>query len=183
MTILTELHQDHVNLNKLLVMLRQNADQLRQGEPPNFSLIGDVIAYISSYADGFHHPREDEMYAYFSGRDTKIDEALSGCAADHAALKKSSDDLREAIDGVLHDAVISMEEFSQRLDDFVCRQTEHLNQEEGVLFPLLDKVASQKDWDTLSEMLPAPEDPLFGEKQAQQFTDLYKELIIEMNAA
>ena len=183
MTILTELHQDHVNLNKLLVMLRQNADTLREGKQPNYSLMGDVVEYISSYADGFHHPREDQMYEYFQGRSAELDKALSGCHADHLKLKQSSLELREAIDGVLHDAVMPIDEFINLLDNFVALQIEHLNEEEGQLFPLLEEVGSNQDWAVLSEKLPAPEDPLFGVRQAQQYSELYKEMLIEMNYA
>lgn len=183
MTILTELHQDHVNLNKLLVILRQKVIKLRAGNHPNFNLMADVIDYISAYADGFHHPREDKMYDYFTGRNSGLDKALESCEAEHEGLKQSSLELREAIDGVLHDAVMPMNEFADLLDRFVSQQTDHLNHEEGEIFPLLEKNATSEDWSVLARNLPTPEDPLFGEKQAQQFTDLYRELIIDMNEA
>lgn len=183
MTILTELHQDHVNLNKLLVMLRQKVDKLREGEQPNFNLIADVISYISGYADGFHHPREDRMYEFLVGRDNALDQLLSSCEKEHEALKSSSQQLKDAIEGVLHDAVMPMNEFADLLDDYVSRQTAHLNLEEGELFPKIDAVATEQDWKMLGKLLPAPEDPLFGEKQAHEYTDLYRELIIDLNNA
>ncbi|MGH1463382.1 MAG: hemerythrin domain-containing protein [Neptuniibacter sp.] len=183
MTILTELHQDHINLNKLLVLLRSKVDKLREGAHPNFTLIGDVINYIASYADGFHHPREDQMYDHFMGRSADLDKLLSSCEKEHVELKKSSEHLQEAIEGVLHDAVMPMSEFAELLDDYVSRQTYHLNLEEGEIFPRIDAVAEASDWEKLVAELPKSEDPLFGEKQAYEFTDLYKELIIDMNAA
>ncbi len=183
MTIIAELHQDHINLDKLLVLLRSKVEKMKEGEHPNFNLIGDVVSYISGYADGFHHPREDKIYEYFMGRDSKLDTLLSNCEKEHADLRQSSTSLQEAIDGVLHDAVIPMEEFAELLEDFVLRQTNHLNLEEGDIFPKINAVAGAKDWDYLAEQLPKPEDPLFGARLAQEFTDLYKELIIDMNAA
>lgn len=183
MTILTELHQDHINLNKLLVLLRTKVATLREGGQPNFSLISDVIHYITSYADGFHHPREDRMYAFFSGRSPELDALLHECEREHADLKATSVQLKETIDGVLHDAVIPMAEFADLLDSFVTQQTDHLNLEEGEIFPQLESVASTGDWERLALQLPKPQDPLFGEKQAYEFSDLYKELIIDMNAA
>ncbi len=183
MTILTELHQDHLNLDKLLVLLRSKVDKLRDGKQPNFNLIGDVISYISGYADGFHHPREDKMYEYFKGRNTELDELLQNCEQEHVDLKHSSFQLQEAIEGVLHDAVMPMDEFAELLDDFVSRQTNHLNLEEGEIFPKLKAVADEKDWQHLAIELPKPEDPLFGAKLAHEFTALYKEMIIDLNAA
>lgn len=183
MTILTELHQDHINLNKLLVMLRTKVDDLRAGEQPNFSLMGDVIHYISNYADGFHHPREDRMYAYFEGRNEELDSLLTTCEQEHENLKSTSTHLKESIESVLHDSVMPMSEFADLLDSYITQQTAHLNFEEGSIFPKLEAVASESDWEKLAVELPKPTDPLFGEKQAHEYTDLYKELIIDMNAA
>lgn len=183
MTILTELHQDHVNLNKLLVILRQKIDQLREGLHPNFNLIADVIEYIASYADGFHHPREDKLYQYLADRSGVLDQKLFNCAKEHEMLKASSLHLREALDGILHDSVMPMDEFANLLDEFVALQTNHLNFEEGELFPMIEELISESEMALLENKLPAPEDPLFGEKRAHEYTDLYKELIIDLNEA
>lgn len=183
MTILSELHQDHVNLNKLLVILRQKCESLRAGDHPNFNLMADVISYISGYADGFHHPREDRMYEYFSGRLDQLDQKLNDCKVEHEKLKVASSQLHDTIEGVLHDSVVPMEEFADRLEAFVCLQIDHLNTEEGELFPLIEEQASEEDWKILDKHLPKPEDPLFGAKQAHEYSDLYKELIMDMNSA
>jgi len=182
MTILNELHQDHINLNKLLVILRQKVEKLRSGEHPNFGLMGDVVEYISSYADAYHHPREDAMYEYLIGRSTNLDLAIEDCVAQHKRLKKLSDELCASVDSILHDAVIPMDEFTDKLAAFVEEQSTHLNFEEGSLFPLIQGVASDSDWEHLSKELPMLEDPLFGEKQAARYADLYKELLVDFNS-
>ena len=183
MTILTELHQDHVNLNKLLVILGLKIDKLRGGDSPNFNLMADVINYIASYADGYHHPREDKLYDYFSGRSEALDTHLLHCAVEHQKLKASSIQLIEAIDGVLHDAVMPMTEFVNLLDGFVILQTAHLDSEEGHLFPLIQGVASEEDWAIIDGLLPQESDPLFGENKATEYIDIYRELIVDMNKA
>ncbi|WP_286238187.1 hemerythrin domain-containing protein [Neptuniibacter halophilus] len=181
MTILTELHQDHVNLNKLLLMLQQQVDKLRKGEQPSFSLMGDVVEYIASYADGFHHPREDKLYEALAQRSHGLDEKLQACREEHDALKIASTHLSDAIDGVLHDAVMPMAEFADLLEEFVTLQVRHLNYEEGELFPLIAAQVSDEELAVLSQQLPMPSDPLFSEKRAHEYNDLYRELIEELN--
>ncbi|WP_415894011.1 hemerythrin domain-containing protein [Neptuniibacter sp. PT8_73] len=183
MTILAELHQDHVNLNKLLVILRQKVNQLKAGQQPNFSLMADLIDYISNYADGHHHPREDKMYKCLADRNPELDKHLFNCAKDHEALKSSSLQLKEAVHGILHDSVMPMDEFAGLLDDFVSLQMAHLNFEEGQLFPMIQEVVSDKELAMIEKQLPKQEDPLFGEVQAREYTALYKELMLEMNEA
>lgn len=181
MTILSELHQDHINLNRLLEILTYKVERLREGSHPDFSLMADVVAYVGSYADQYHHPREDVMYEYFRGRDAELDKNFDQCEAEHAKLKQLSHDLAESIDGILHDAVMPMDRFTDQLDEFVSTERQHLDFEERELFPGIRKLASDTDWQQLDEALPPPADPLFGEKQAAEYRDLYRALMEDMN--
>lgn len=181
MTVLTELHQDHVNLNKLLAVLQNKLERLRQGEMPNFILLADAVDYISSYADAYHHPREDEMYAYFSDlEEPELQAAIRRCSEDHQSLKRQSNELLEAVDSILHDAVVPMDQFTARLDSFLEHQIEHLNLEEGTIFPLLDDIATEAQWQALEKRLPVQDDPLFGEQQKERYLALYTELLQDM---
>ncbi|MBN0986053.1 MULTISPECIES: hemerythrin domain-containing protein [Amphritea] len=181
MTVLNELHQDHVNLNKLLAVLGNKLEQLKQGEMPNFVLLADAVDYITSYADAYHHPLEDQMYAFFKDSGCpELDEAISQCVEEHKQLKKSSQDIIEAVDCILSDAVVPMDQFIEKLECFLDEQIEHLNLEEGTLFPLLDEVATDEQWEALKPELPTMSDPLFGQQQRQRYIDLYSELLRDM---
>lgn len=181
MTILKELHQDHINLNKLLAVLGYKLDKLKQGEMPNFVLLSDAVDYISNYADAYHHPLEDQMYDYFKDSGCpELDEAIAKCGDEHKLLKQCSEELIEAVDCILNDAVVPMDQFTTKLEHFLDRQVEHLNLEEGTLFPLLDDIADDEQWSVLSKQLPKMDDPLFGEQQKQRYIDLYSELLRDM---
>jgi len=182
MTVVSELHQDHVNLSKLLEILEKKVEKLKHDGEPNFSLMADVIGYIANYAEHHHHPREDKMYAFFKGRDAELDKVMADCEVAHQELKGIGGDLLEVIDGILHDAVLPMDEFITRLESFVLNEKAHLDFEEGHIFPKLIAVANDKDWAELAISLPAEADPLFGEKQAEEYKELYKALMQDMNA-
>ncbi|RTE64603.1 hypothetical protein EH243_16765 [Amphritea opalescens] len=181
MTVLNDLHQDHVNLNKLLAVLDNKLEALKQGEMPNFVLLGDAVDYISSYADAYHHPLEDQMYEAFKASGCReLDEAITRCVDEHKQLKQSSHEIIEAVDSILNDAVIPMDQFTAKLERFVEEQIEHLNLEEGTLFPLLEEVGTDAQWQMLASELPTMDDPLFGEQQKQRYIDLYTELLRDM---
>lgn len=182
MTLVAELHQDHINLSKLLDILASKSDKLKEGGDPSFSLISDVIDYIANYAEQNHHPREDRMYEYFKGRDTKLDIVMEKCLKEHEMLKGSGHQLLDVIDGILHDSVLPMEQFIEKLDAFVKNERRHLDLEEAEIFPLIEAIAMDKDWAALQEMIPAVEDPLFGERQADAYKALFKELMIDLNS-
>ena len=181
MTILSKLHQDHINLNRLLEMLTHKVERLREGSHPDFSLMADVVGYVGTYADEYHHPQEDIMYEHFRGRDSELDKGFDQCEAEHLKLRQLSQALVESIDSVLHDAVIPMDRFTDQLDAFVRAECEHLDFEEQKLFPGIRELAGDPDWALLDEKIPLPDDPLFGEKQASEYRDLYRALMEDMN--
>jgi hemerythrin-like domain-containing protein len=184
MNVLDQLHQEHINLNRLLDILDNHCRTLEQQGQPNFPLVLDVIEYISHYADVHHHPREDSLYAYFAGRDLLLDEAQLFCTAEHQRMRAHTHALRESLDGILNDAaVVPLERVANQLLEFVQQQRGHLAFEERRIFPAIDRIATDEDWATLAKELPQPMDPLFGERQADQYRVLYKEMVFDLQKA
>lgn len=177
MTLIAQLHQDHINLSRLLEVMELKVENLKAGDTPNFLLLSDLVDYIGNYADQYHHPREDHMYHYFAGRDASLDAHLQKCEVDHADLKRASKLINEMVDAVMHDAVVPMADFIGQLEAFVLRERDHLNYEETVIFPGIQQLAQASDWKALEQELPEPEDPLFGEKQGENYRELYKALL------
>lgn len=182
MTVVSELHQDHVNLSKLLEILDKKILKLKEGDQPNINLMADVIGYIATYAEGYHHPREDKLYAYFHGKNNQLDEVMKECEDAHVNLKGYAHALLETIDGVLHDAVVPMGDFIGKLEDFVLNEKAHLDFEETKVFPLLNEIATNADWKKVEKQLPVEEDPLFGEKRTEEYKSLYAELMRDVNS-
>lgn len=183
MTLIEQLHQDHINLGRLLELMDMKIQKLKAGDSPNFQLLSELVEYIGHYADQYHHPREDHMYHYFEERNPALAKQLHDCEAQHADLKKLSHEVTETIDAVMHDAVIPMDEFIERLEAFVKREHDHINLEEQTIFPAINQLANQEDWKTLEEKLPRPEDPLFGEKQGESYRELYKAMMQDVTSA
>lgn len=183
MTLIEQLHQDHINLSRLLEVMEMKIQKLKAGDSPNFPLLSELVEYIGNYADQFHHPREDQMYHFFENRDQNLDKNLAACEAQHADLKVLSHDVLETVDAVMHDAVIPMSEFIGRLENFVQRERAHINFEEQSIFPAIELLANSADWQALEHELPTPEDPLFGVKQGESYRILYKEILQEVTSA
>jgi hemerythrin-like domain-containing protein len=54
--------------------------------------------------------------------------------------------------------------------------TNHINSEEGKLFPIIDNTFSEDDWLQINSHIEEAEDPLFGDVVQEQFTDLYNRI-------
>ncbi|KEA62386.1 hypothetical protein ADIMK_3526 [Marinobacterium lacunae] len=184
MTIMKELHQEHLNLKRLLVMLERKVERFRAGTHPNFQLMSDVVSYVGGYADTHHHPREDRMFAHFKGRSSELDTLMKRCEEEHVQLKQLSTHLNDSIDGILHDAaVVPLDDLIDSLAQFVQHEKAHLDFEEGTLFPKIEAVASSEDWQVIDQALPSPSDPLFGLKQSDEYRTLYQALADDERAS
>lgn len=182
MTLLADLHRDHINLDQLLDALDVKLAHLKKGERPDLHLLSELIDYVGHYADTSHHPREDLMYAYFRGRDAALDELFDQCEAEHGRLRQASAELSETLDAVMHDAVVPLERLTEQLERFVALEQAHLDFEESRIFPRLEAMASDADWRFLAVQIETPQDPLFGERQSQEYRRIYQSLLTEARA-
>lgn len=181
--IMSQLHLDHVNLSRLLDVLKAKLVDLKAGERPDYRLMLDVVTYIVDYADDHHHPLEDQIYDYAIAHYPRIKAPLDAVEAEHKQIRQSTQEFQQMIDTILMDRVIPMEHFNQCLDDFIQQQYAHLNQEEGKVFPLLEETLQPQDWQQLSAALVQRDDPLFGDNVADEYKRLYKLLTGQSAAA
>ena len=63
--MLANLHQEHLNIAKLLGLLKHELNTLRHEEKVSYQLIHDVVEYLREVSDKRHHPQEDMIYDYY----------------------------------------------------------------------------------------------------------------------
>lgn len=177
MTILEQLNQDHANIRRLLTILNGKVAKLRGGEHPNFGLLAEVVDYLINYADEYHHPWEQNLFFHFANRDEELDRVMAQCGEQHDALRVSGCELCKSLDCILHDAVVPMDKFTDKLEQYVKLQSQHLDLEDHQLAPRLLSVATTVDWQRLERGLSRPVDPLFGGNQSEQYSMLYQQLL------
>lgn len=181
--IMTQLHQDHINLSRLLAVLKSRLAQLNAGERPDYHLMQDVISYVVDYADTHHHPLEDVLYQYTIEHYPQHKDILNEVEHEHAVIKAASGAFQDMVEQILLDAIVPMDQFTQQLESFINQQLAHLNREEGRVFPLLEECLTADDWSKVEESLFQRDDPLFGDDVAEEYKRLYKELISESAVA
>ena len=175
--IMTELHQDHIHLSRLLSMLDRHVRVLLHDGDPDLIMMLDVVEYIRSYSDFFHHPKEDIVYELFKKRTKEGAEIVDSLLDDHQHIPQLTVEFQQiltaAIDGSL---IISRDDLSEKIIHFINVQRQHLNTEEQELFPLINKILEKSDWAELEASVQKRNDPLFGTKVKASYEGLYKTL-------
>ncbi|MBP8173432.1 MAG: hemerythrin domain-containing protein [Aeromonadaceae bacterium] len=176
--MLDALHQEHLNIARLLDILRQKLFAIRSEQPVRYGLMRDVLCYLSEVADQQHHPREDLIYDYYLKYrcdDLQLKERLK---VEHKAVAAAGKELREMVDMILMDAVIPLEQLVSKLEAFIVLQQSHMDFEEGELFPDLRQALTEDDWRNLEQQWQyrISDDPLFGREVAERYQDLFNRL-------
>lgn len=172
--MLATIHNDHINMNQLLKILREKIALLEKDERIDFHLIKTIITYLKNYSDKYHHPMEDIIYDYYIKNCDAPETVSQRLPEEHKIIKKLTIELDELLTMILLDAIVPKEQCLKKLSDFVELQSTHMAYEEQQILPLIQKSLSDDDWAKIKEQWQHQEysDPLFGDNISEQYRKL-----------
>jgi len=181
-SLLERLNQDHKHLAHLLDLLDRELDQFHAGREPEFDLVCEMLEYIESYADKVHHPTEELVFDAIEERTSAKASVLEALRNQHESLKILNLKFRQALDGIVHEAVLSRDQVELRGRELVHLERQHLELEEGEIFPLARKVLTPQDWEAIEKIVPKSDDPVFGKRDRDRFRALYQHLVHSLDS-
>ncbi|PJG58453.1 hemerythrin domain-containing protein [Aeromonas cavernicola] len=176
--MLSSLHEDHLNITRLLALLKHKLAAIRTEKTISYFLVRDVINYLRDVSDKHHHPKEDLIYEHYLKYRVVEGEIANRLHQEHATLLEAGAELKGMVEVILLDAVIPLEQFTAKLERFIALQESHMNYEEGVIFPLLRSALTEDDWRYLEQHWhhKSMDDPLFGGQISQHYQALANRL-------
>ena len=178
--IMTELHQDHIHLARVLCVLDKQLEMLKSDADADLFLMIDILDYIQHYPDLVHHPKEDIVYEVFKARSTEGANIIEALMNEHQQLPSTSKKLHELLDGAANGIVfVSRQELYEKIQEFSVAQRKHMNLEEEKLFPLINKIMTDDDWAKVDATMPNNHDPLFGANLEECYQNLYQSIKTE----
>ena len=151
--VLETLREDHVNLSALLRLFEKQLEPFEAGEHPDYELLSDVADYCLNYPDLRHHPMEDAVLEKLRDVDPDAAARVGDLEAHHQALRELTRRLLAAIHQILNDA------------------------EDSDFFPAAEAALSEVDWAEVANNVAELEDPLFGDKVAEEYQMLHRAIL------
>ncbi len=175
--LMAALRSEHRQLVRIMELFRDQLNAIESGELIDTHVVYELMYYMVTVPDRFHHPREDVIYQRVA--------ELDGKAADNVdTLQREHDAMAAEARGVLQ----TIEDWRQGDVDgivvvnagraYLARVYEHMNQEELVVFPHIEKVLTEADWRELAaeDSLRPERDPVFGGRIDREFRNLARKL-------
>ncbi len=172
MNILQKLKRDHVNLLRLLDLLKKELDAFCAGEESNFDLVIELLDYIEHYAERVHHPTEDLLFKMVLPDIQDGEKILLRLGREHGELIGMARRFRETLEGIVQGEVLTREEVDTRGREFLALQRQHVNLEEDEVFALLEANLTEQQLIELESLVPKEEDPVFTWQNYNRFRSL-----------
>lgn len=175
--MLDDIHTEHGYIIRLLNILQQKLDAIRQGQTVNYTLIKEIVDYLQSHAEQCHHPKEDILYHYYQSHYADDQGDMASLEWEHQELAQLTHEFSDTVEMILMDAVVPLDVFADKLNAFVTRQRAHLEFEEQNVFPRIRANFTKDDWLAVSGQYSQCEcDPLFGSQVAERYRALSERL-------
>ncbi|MEG3753881.1 hemerythrin domain-containing protein [Psychromonas arctica] len=172
--MINRIHKDHINIMQLLKVIENKIAMLKIDGSIDYQLLKSITDYLKSYADKYHHPMEDLIYAYYLKYRVVSDQVANRLEEDHQQLSDLTTELDDMLNMILLDAIIPKDIFIEKLETFVNKQKQHLSYEELSILPAIQASLTEDDWAHLSLQWKHKEyvDPLFGDSISDRFKNL-----------
>jgi len=168
-------HADHVNFGRLLNLLENQLVIFHDGDSPDYTLMLDIIYYMTRYSDVVHHPKEDCVFEIIKSRELRTTTQVDELCAQHTALGRAASDLARDLDDIVNGSITARESVETKARDYVRLFREHMRMEETQMLPLAARLLTEKDWAGVDERVRHLEDPLFGPNTEARFVALRDE--------
>jgi hemerythrin-like domain-containing protein len=170
--MIERIRREHGYMVRLLAVLKQKIAMLESEQAINYSLLHEIVAYLSDHSERVHHPKEDIIYQYYLDKFGHL-EAIEDLESEHKVLSKKTHEFLETVEMILQDAVVPQDIFVGQLKEFVQSQRQHLEMEEHSVLPMIIRNFTVQDWQAVELLWSINEDdPVFGDTIAEQYQQL-----------
>jgi hemerythrin-like domain-containing protein len=171
---------EHRNFEKLLDIMERELDLFRSGERSNYGLMLDIVYYMTRYPDRFHHPKEDAAFERMLRRDSSAARLVESLHRQHDVIARSGKALQAQLDCVMAGVMLPRAHVEQPAREYIDYFRRHMQTEERLVFPLLQRVLGDEDWNAIGSKIPEGADPLFGGSREDRYRLLHRQIAREV---
>jgi hemerythrin-like domain-containing protein len=175
--LMKALRAEHRHMASVMQLFGAQLAAIEAGELVDTHVVYEIMHYMVTWPDRFHHPREDLIYA-------RVAELEPARADDVDTLQRDHDHTARRGRAVLRDierwrlgevpGTVIIKSGRAYIDHI----HEHMNLEEKLFFPQIEAVLSLQDWRELADddQLKAVTESVFGPKVQREFRNMARKL-------
>ena len=157
--LMDALHQEHRTLSKLLDILDR---ELNGDAPADVELLHEVMEYLRTYPDQYHHPKEDLIYQALIRHDQQMSPAIGDLEAEHEELAVLTQELAQVVEQARAAGPADADGLTALGRTFLDYYRQHIAKEERWFFPDAERMLEAREWSELESRVTDATDPIYA---------------------
>jgi hemerythrin-like domain-containing protein len=175
--LMMTLRAEHRHMRTVMHLFAEQLGAIERGELVDTHVVYEIMHYMVTWPDRFHHPREDLIYS-------RVAEVAPARADDVDTLQRDHDQTAKRGRAVLRDierwrlGEVAGTVVVNSGQAYIDHLYEHMNLEEKLVFPRIEAALTLQDWCELAEdnEIKAVGDTVFGPRVQREFRNMTRKL-------
>jgi hemerythrin-like domain-containing protein len=159
--VLSALHAEHRYAARLLDVLEERLAAAGRGEPLDREALRAGMTYMTEHLDGYHHLREDALFALLLERDPAMKNAVAKAKREHRSIGTAGKRLVTVLERLSQGGRGDAAAVIAGVGDYVGAMRAHMDLEESELFPRARQVLDADDLAEVDRAFMRVVDPIF----------------------
>ena len=175
--LMRALYAEHVHMSMVMQVFKEQLGAIECGEVVDTHVVYEVMDYMVTWPDRFHHPREDLIYARVAEIDPGALDDVDTLQRDHDNTARVGRQLLKLIEN-WRSGEAAGSEVVTRGREYISHIYEHMNVEEKLFFPKVEAPLTPRDCFELSEddKLRGVSDSVFGPRVQREFRNMARKI-------
>ncbi|GJL80617.1 MAG: hemerythrin [marine bacterium B5-7] len=168
------IHQDHLNLDKVLSVLLEVGGNLPEKKSTSkLTVLRDALYYIEVFPERFHHPKEESiLFPFVRKHRPDLGQILDELHQQHEDGSKVIGALAARLKDLENDWTSNRVAFESELQAYIEAQRQHMSLEEREILKPIKQSLSRIDIKSINSAYGVSVDPLFGDNLSTGFNAL-----------
>ena len=173
------IHDEHRSLAAVLHGMLYLVREIRlRGAAANFTLLRAMVYYIDTFAERFHHPKEDAyLLRLLRLRHPDAAALVARLETEHRAGAEKIRLLEQALERYAEGGQREFPAFAEAVQSYAAFHWDHMRTEEDRLLPLARIHLTAADWNEIDEAFTGHADPLLGANAGAEFDALFRRIV------
>lgn len=180
--VIQSILREHRTIREVLDVLEAQIDLFERAEQTDYELIREIVDYLRTFPDLYHHPKEDLIFQRLKARDAASVRPFGNLEALHEEISERLGDFSRAISRVMMGVEVPRDALVSLARGFISGERNHMDAEEEHFLPVAEEKLSAADWSRIEEAVVNFKDPLLAPATNDRF-ELLREHVSSWNSA
>ena len=183
MRAISIIKSEHKNLGAVLYSLDKLIEEIDDGKHPDFGIFHGLFTYIDRFLDRFHHPKENHhLFPKLLARSPESESIIRELGQQHTEGEILFVEMLKALSAYEFSGAAEYPHFRDTVLKYTEFERRHAQLEEDEILPRAREALQAADWEEIDAAFEQNEDPIFGKKWNNEFSDLLDKLISRLPA-